>query len=350
MKKKLLSIIIVILLVAGLFWIYNYFFGPSVVQGEKTVTLEIANQKTGDDFSRVLTTEGETLYDLLLEQQNELAIVFEKYDFGFMVVGMLNYQATNENQEYFHLAVGGEDAMTGPQGIALADGETYSFSLRSFNDFSASASAGVEKTLTLEIINEKTKENFSEVLTTKSETLHDLLMEFKEQAGVVTEASGSDSEIIGLRGYVPEKTEYFHSFINGQEAVTGPKTTPLKDGGVYRFELRSFSEEVLAPSEGELKTITFEVVHDEAGLDFSEVFETNLQTLGDWLVKQEAQLEVVMEEYDFGTVVISFFSHEADAENQEYYHLTVDGVDATSGPDQIELTDGGIYRFELRKY
>ena len=48
-------------------------------------------------------TDYEFLLELLEEKQEELGITFEKYDFGTMVIGMLDYVADPNKQEYFHV-------------------------------------------------------------------------------------------------------------------------------------------------------------------------------------------------------------------------------------------------------
>ncbi len=350
MRKKFIAIIGVGLAVWILLSGYNHFFGPEITLGEKNVTLEIVNEKTGQDRTVTATTEGETLYDLLLEEEEDLGVVFEKYDFGYMVEGLLGYRTTVEAQEYFHLTVNGEDAMTGPEGIPLAEGDVYNYTLRSYGDFSASEPTREEKTLTLEIVNDRTGDGFSRELTTQEETLYDLLLTVEGSAGVVFKETDSKAEISGLMNYVPGAEEYFHILIDGEDAKAGLKLIPLVEGGRYRLELRRFDGEKPTPADALGKAITFKVIHEEAKIDFSMAALTEKDNLYDWLIENEDDLQVVLEEYDFGAVVTGLLGEVAREEKQEYYHLTIDGEDAVTGPGQVQLTDGGVYQFELRTY
>ena len=73
-------------------------------------------------------TDHEFLLALLEEKQEELGAIFETYDFGTMITGLMNYTADG-TKEYFHASINGEDAMTGPGEIPLEDGSVYTFEL-----------------------------------------------------------------------------------------------------------------------------------------------------------------------------------------------------------------------------
>ncbi|NLJ78627.1 MAG: hypothetical protein GX329_04630, partial [Tissierellia bacterium] len=66
------------------------------------------------------------------EKQEELGASFEESEFGVMVVGMMDYIVDADKQEFFHIAINGEDAMTGIKEIPLVDGDVYRFELANY--------------------------------------------------------------------------------------------------------------------------------------------------------------------------------------------------------------------------
>lgn len=132
MDKKLLSIIVVIGFVVLLTFGYNQAFGPEGVEGEKEVTIEVVSEEQGINETFTFTTDHEFLYALLREKEAELGASFETYDFGTMVIGMVDYEAKAEKNEYFHVTINAMDATTGPEEIPLQDQDTYRFQLSNY--------------------------------------------------------------------------------------------------------------------------------------------------------------------------------------------------------------------------
>lgn len=130
MNKKITAIVVVLVLSAILFVGYNTFISPKGVEGAKEVTINIINEKEGVDETFTYNTDHEFLIQLLEENQEELGITLEEYDFGKMLTGMLGYVA-DSSSEYFHTYVNGEDAATGVGEIPLNDQDTYTFELKS---------------------------------------------------------------------------------------------------------------------------------------------------------------------------------------------------------------------------
>ena len=131
MNKKVRIIVsllvLTLLLVAG----YNTFLSPKATEGSKEVSIQVINEKENEDKTFTYKTDGEFLLGLLEENKDELGASFEKFDFGTMVTGMMNYLA-DDKSEYFHITVNGEDAVTGPGEIPLNDKDKYVFELRNF--------------------------------------------------------------------------------------------------------------------------------------------------------------------------------------------------------------------------
>jgi len=131
MNKKIGLIILVVVLAAAGLGIYNFYLAPEGVAGAKVVSLEIMIGDQGIDEEFEFETDKEFLLGLLEEEQETLGCDFESYDFGKMVVKLMDYEA-DSNQEYFHLMVNGEDAERGPGEVPLEDESTYRFELRGY--------------------------------------------------------------------------------------------------------------------------------------------------------------------------------------------------------------------------
>ncbi|MBN2222697.1 MAG: hypothetical protein JW708_10860 [Vallitaleaceae bacterium] len=132
MKKKIIPLLLIATLALALILGYQFFFAPETSQGSKEVTLQIIAEEAGIDKSFTFKTDTELLFDLLKENEEELQLVYEEYDFGPMVTGFLGYQADAAKQEYYHSLVNGTDAATGPIEIPVTDGDTYVFEIRSW--------------------------------------------------------------------------------------------------------------------------------------------------------------------------------------------------------------------------
>ncbi|HHT66497.1 MAG: DUF4430 domain-containing protein [Caldicoprobacterales bacterium] len=132
MKKKILVILAVIAAAALLFTGYQMFLAPKGTEGSKEVTVQIVVEKENIDETFHFRTDDEFLTDLLKEQQEKLGVTLQSFDFGTMIIGMMNYTA-DSNSEYFHFQVNGEDAMVGTDDTPIQDGDTYKFILTPFS-------------------------------------------------------------------------------------------------------------------------------------------------------------------------------------------------------------------------
>lgn len=132
MNKKVTTIIIVIAVALVLMLAYQTFLSPKGVEGEKEVTITIIVENEDINKSFTFNTDHEFLLDLLEENQEELGAEFLTSDFGTMITGMMNYQADDSKNEFFHIAVNGEDATTGAGDIPLNDGDTYKLEIMNY--------------------------------------------------------------------------------------------------------------------------------------------------------------------------------------------------------------------------
>lgn len=132
MKKKILPLLLIVAFALVLTVGYQFFFAPKTTEGSKEVTVQVIAEEAGIDKSFTFKTDTELLFDLLKENEEELQLVYEEYDFGPMVTGFLGYQADAAKQEYYHSLVNGADAATGPIEIPVTDGDIYVFEIRSW--------------------------------------------------------------------------------------------------------------------------------------------------------------------------------------------------------------------------
>lgn len=132
MKKKSIVILSVLVVALLLFTGYNTFFSPKAVEGAKEVKVHIVIEKEDVDKEFTYNTDDEFLVELMEEKQEELGASFEESEFGKMVIGMMNYTADPDEQEFFHIGVNGEDAMTGVDEIPLEDDDVYKFELSNY--------------------------------------------------------------------------------------------------------------------------------------------------------------------------------------------------------------------------
>lgn len=132
MKKKSIVILSVLIVALLLFGGYKTFLSPEAVEGAKEVSIHIVIENEDIDEEFTYNTDDEFLVELMEENKEELGVSFEESEFGNMVIGMMNYTADPDEQEFFHIAVNGEDAMTGVDEIPLEDEDVYKFELSNY--------------------------------------------------------------------------------------------------------------------------------------------------------------------------------------------------------------------------
>ena len=132
MKNKLL--IITIALIGGLLLLfgYNSFFAPEGVEGEKEVALQIVIEKEDIDETFNIKTNGEFLVNLINENEEKLGVSLKDTDYGTMITGLMNYTADEDNKEFFHISINGQDAMNGIDEIPINNGDKYIIELKTW--------------------------------------------------------------------------------------------------------------------------------------------------------------------------------------------------------------------------
>jgi len=107
----------------------------------------------------------------------------------------------------------------------------------------------------------------------------------------------------------------------------------------------------LAPKAVEgAKEVTIEVVVEKNNIDETFTFNTDHDFLYNLVKEKEEELGAIFKKYDFGTMITGMKGYEADESKNEYFHIYVNGEDATVGPEEIPLKDGDNYKFELKSW
>ena len=100
---------------------------------------------------------------------------------------------------------------------------------------------GVEgsKEVSIHIINEDANVDETFSYKTDHEFLLALLEEHQKELGASFKKFDFGTMVKGLMNYVADdKKEYFHLYVNDEDATTGPGEVPLNDKDTYTFELK----------------------------------------------------------------------------------------------------------------
>ncbi len=358
MNKKILSIIGVIAAVIILGALYNNFFAPEGVEGEKEVSLQVIVDREDINEEFTYVTDHEFLGELLEEEQETLELTYdESSTMGMMITGMLGYEVDGTS-EYFHILVNGEDAEFGASSIPLMDGDEYVLELRDFSDYEGDDSeeeSQEEKEVQLTVIIDQ--EDIDETLTfeTDQEFLGELIEKESEILEVEYEMGDFGMSITEILGYeIDGDTEYLHILVNGEDAETGVSAIELRDGHEYSLELRSFEpmgEEEDQDGEGvtDLKEVTLIVTIDTEDMEESFTFETEQEKVAGLIEEEGDILEVEYDMGDFGMSITEILGYEVDG-SSEYLHILVNGEDAQTGLSGIEIKDGDEYELQRRDF
>lgn len=130
MKKKIFTIILLVVVAILALSGYKTFLSPKGAEGLKNVTIHIVIEKENIDESFDFKTDHEFLAELLKENQKELGLSLKEHDVGSMITGMMNYTADESKNEYFHIYVNELDATSGSSEIPLNDNDNYRFELK----------------------------------------------------------------------------------------------------------------------------------------------------------------------------------------------------------------------------
>ncbi len=98
------------------------------------------------------------------------------------------------------------------------------------------------------------------------------------------------------------------------------------------------------------KNVTIQVIVEKENIDENFKFKTEHEFLIELLNENKAELGLSLKEYELGSMVTGMMNYTADENKNEYFHIYVNELDATSGPDEIPLKNKDHYKFELKKW
>lgn len=99
----------------------------------------------------------------------------------------------------------------------------------------------------------------------------------------------------------------------------------------------------MAINEGN-KEFTLEVVSERDSFDEAEEYESDLDSLGEFLRTQDY---VIYQESDYGIYITGVKEMNDDMNEQYWWCLSVDGVVSSVGADDLMLEDDAVYKLEL---
>jgi len=111
-----------------------------------------------------------------------------------------------------------------------------------------------------------------------------------------------------------------------------------------------YSAFIAPKGEAGKKHVTIQVVISKQDIDEAFEYTTEHEFLYDLLKEKAQELGASFNEYDFGVMVSGMMNYTANEAENEYFHITVNGEDATAGVQEIPLKDGDVYKFELRTW
>ncbi len=123
--KRLFSLLLMVVVVFSLVACQ-----PEEQQGAKCVTFEIVYADEEVNETMEVCTDAEFLYDVLMENQEELKVetAGEESEFGAYLEGLYGYNFTTlEMSYYWSIYINDEYGMLGITTQPVADGDTYKF-------------------------------------------------------------------------------------------------------------------------------------------------------------------------------------------------------------------------------
>ncbi|NLC65403.1 MAG: hypothetical protein GX752_00515 [Clostridium sp.] len=97
------------------------------------------------------------------------------------------------------------------------------------------------------------------------------------------------------------------------------------------------------------KEVTIVVKVESEDIDYTEDFKTDKEFLLELLEENDDKLEVELLDSDFGPMLIGLKGYSAD-QTSEYFHITINGIDAEVGVKEIPLQDKDTYMFEIKGF
>lgn len=99
-----------------------------------------------------------------------------------------------------------------------------------------------------------------------------------------------------------------------------------------------------------LKNVSIQIVIEKENINKNLDFETNHEFLIELLNENQKKLGLIVKQYEMGSMITGMMNYIADESKNEYFHIYINELDATSGPSEIPLNNNDSYKFELRKW
>ncbi|MFW6036064.1 MAG: DUF4430 domain-containing protein [Halothermotrichaceae bacterium] len=114
--------------------------------------------------------------------------------------------------------------------------------LFAYQRYLAPQSVAGQKTVTLEVIIDNQDINKAMDYNTDHEFLYELLKENEKELGVSFKESDFGAMLVGLMDYTADtgENEFFNISVNGKDAEVGVEELPIKDGDIYKIELKTW--------------------------------------------------------------------------------------------------------------
>lgn len=95
------------------------------------------------------------------------------------------------------------------------------------------------------------------------------------------------------------------------------------------------------------KAVSVQVIIEGQNIEKTFDYNTDYGFLYDLIKENEEELGASFKGTDFGAMLVGLMDYKADESSNEYFHISINGEDATEGPQGIVLNDGDIYKIEL---
>lgn len=94
------------------------------------------------------------------------------------------------------------------------------------------------------------------------------------------------------------------------------------------------------------KEFTLTVYSERDGINRTETYTSEYEYFGQWCREQDF---ITWEDSAYGIYITAVDGCSENMDEQYWWCITVDGESASTGADEIPLTDGGKYGFELKQ-
>ena len=95
------------------------------------------------------------------------------------------------------------------------------------------------------------------------------------------------------------------------------------------------------------KEVEIRIVVSNEEIDETFTYRTDADFLEALLKEKQEEISLVLEDTDYGPMVIGLMGYTADVTKNEFYNISVNGESAMTGIADIVVNDGDAYLFEL---